>query len=106
MAACTDCEPTIFFDSSDEYIRHLKQHHYAGSSGRFQCPLCYVTYSRMILFEKHLTKCFKNQEKMPASFRPHYHIEINSVADNTVVETGQSTRTRPLCDDEAVYSEQ
>lgn len=102
MLACTDCEPNIFLDSPPNYINHLKQHHYARSSGRFQCPLCFVTYSRMIRFEKHLSKCFTDQEKLPTSFQQNLDIERT----NILVNTGTQQKLFSFNDIEAVCVEE
>lgn len=89
MAACTYCKPKVSFDSSKEYVKHLKQHHYAGSSGQFQCPLCFVTFGRINRFEVHLTRCFAKPGKSIANSKKHSGVIRNNIilVNKTVNET-------------------
>lgn len=63
MASCQDCVTDVFFKSPKEFFDHLKNYHYYRPNDRVQCPLCFVTYSRMNRFEIHFIKCFKKKGK-------------------------------------------
>lgn len=63
MASCLECNPTVVLKTAGDYIKHLKQSLYYGSTGSFSCPLCQISFNRMNRFDVHLSSCFKKRGK-------------------------------------------
>lgn len=57
MIQCIECITKVNFTTAKDFIRHFKKYHNSDESGRFQCPLCSVTFSRMARYEVHVLKC-------------------------------------------------
>lgn len=67
MAFCSQCTPNVFLQTAEEFVNHMKTYHYNGPSGRFQCPICFITHGQINRFKVHLNKCFSKQESAPKS---------------------------------------